>query len=92
MLPLAKPALAAVAVFTFFYSWNDFMGPLIYLHDTDKYNLALGLNLFRGQYVDRVPWGPLMAASAMMSVPMVAVFFFAQRHFVKGVTMTGIKG
>jgi multiple sugar transport system permease protein len=92
MLPLAKPALAAIAVFTFFYSWNDFMGPLIYLHDTDKYNLALGLNMFRGQYVDRVPWGPLMAASAMMSVPMVIVFFVAQRHFVKGVTMTGIKG
>ena len=92
VLPLSKPALVTVAVFSFLYNWNDFMGPLIYLHDTDKYNLALGLNLFRGQYLDRLPWGPLMAASVMMVVPMVIVFFMAQKYFVRGVSLAGVKG
>ena len=89
ILPLMKPALAAVAIFTFMHAWNDFMGPLIYLNDQRLYPLALGLFDFRTQHTEE--FGMLMAASTIVTLPVVAVFFLAQRHFIQGVTLTGLK-
>jgi multiple sugar transport system permease protein len=91
-LPLSRPALLTVTIFAFMWHWNDFISPLIYLHDQDKYTLALSLNLFKGMYITRTPWGPLMAASTMMILPVIALFFALQRYFVEGIAMTGIKG
>ncbi len=92
ILPLSRPALVTIAIFSFMYHWNDFLTPLIYLHDQDKYTLALSLNLFKGMYITKTPWGPLMAASVMMVAPVVALFFALQRHFVEGIALTGLKG
>lgn len=91
-LPLSRPALLTVTIFAFMWHWNDFLSPLIYLHDQEKYTLALSLNLFKGMYVTRTPWGPLMAASTMMVVPVIALFFALQRYFIEGIALTGIKG
>lgn len=90
MLPLSKPALATVCVFGFLYAWNDFVGPLIYLNDPEKYTLSLGLQAF--QRVEGSQWSLLMAASTMITVPVIVLFFLAQRHFIQGVALTGIKG
>ena len=92
ILPLSKPALVTMAIFLFMWSWNDFFIPLIYLHDTAQYPLALGLQLFRtyGEYSTR--WDYIMAGSLLMSIPPLLVFFFAQKYFVEGVTITGLKG
>ncbi len=89
ILPLSKPELAAVAIFTFNASWNDFLGPLIYLHSPDKYTLAMGLRAFQDQYVTQ--WNLLMAASLMAIIPVVVIFFFAQKYFIQGIVFTGIK-
>jgi ABC-type glycerol-3-phosphate transport system permease component len=90
MLPLAAPALATVAIMTFMFSWNDFLGPLIYLSEKDKSTLALGLSMFVGQQTNE--WALLMAASILMMIPMVAIFFFFQKYIIQGFTMSGIKG
>ena len=90
MLPLAKPALATVTIFSFMGAWNDLLGPLIYLNDQNLYTLALGLQAF--QYVHGGDWGLLMAAATMMIVPVVFLFFLAQKQFVQGIVLTGIKG
>ncbi len=90
MLPLAGPALATVAIFTFINSWNDFLGPLIYLSSHDKYTIALGLATFKGLYSTQ--WQYLMAASTVMIAPIIVLFFLAQRSFVQGIVMTGTKG
>lgn len=90
MLPLAKPALATVAIMTFLFTWNDFLGPLIYLSDKAKGTLALGLSMFVGQY--QTEWGALMAASLLMMLPMILIFFFFQKYIIEGFTMSGIKG
>ena len=89
-MPLAKPALVTVALLTFMFAWNDFLGPLIYLSDQAKNTLALGLALFTGQH--QTDWGVLMAASIMMMTPVILLFFFFQRYFIKGFTMSGLKG
>jgi ABC-type glycerol-3-phosphate transport system permease component len=89
LLPNLKPALTAVTVFTFQAAWNDFLPPLIYLHDQSKYTIALGLNFFRSSYDIR--WGHLMAASLVTMLPVIIVFFLAQRLFIQGITLTGIK-
>ena len=89
-MPLARPALITVAILTFMFTWNDFLGPLIYLSDQAKNTLALGLALFVGQH--QTEWGILMAASIIMMIPMVAIFFFFQRYFIKGFAMSGMKG
>lgn len=91
ILPLSKPALVAMSIFIFMWSWNDFFTPLIYLHRTDMYPLALGLQLFRtyGEYSTR--WDYIMAGSVLMAIPPLVVFFFSQRYFVEGVTVTGLK-
>ncbi|MFN8488039.1 MAG: carbohydrate ABC transporter permease [Caldilineaceae bacterium] len=90
ILPLAKPALATVAVFTFLNGWNDFIGPLLYLSTNEKYTVAMGLALFRGALL-QTRWDLLMAAAVTMTVPVLLLFFFAQRYFVEGVVMTGLK-
>lgn len=90
IVPLSKPALAAVAIFTFQATWNDFLGPLIYLNDQSKYTISLGLSFFRSTY--QVNWAYLMAASLVTMLPIVVVFFLAQRVFIQGITLTGIKG
>jgi multiple sugar transport system permease protein len=89
-MPLARPALATLAIFTFMWSWNDFIDPIIYLRDVQSFTLTADLALFQGQYVGR--W-PLLMAGALVSVlPMIALFVVAQRHFVRGIALTGIKG
>ncbi|MGC4105379.1 MAG: carbohydrate ABC transporter permease [Thermomicrobiales bacterium] len=90
LLPLSRPALIVVAIFTFIGVWNDFLGPLIYLNDDDKFTLALGLASFKGLY--NAQWGYLMAASTAVIAPVVVLFFLAQRYFIEGITLTGIKG
>jgi multiple sugar transport system permease protein len=90
ILPISMPALATVAIFSFQAAWNDFLPPLIYLHDQSKYTVSLGLSFFRGSY--EVRWAHLMAASLATMLPVILVFFLAQRQFVKGITVTGLKG
>jgi multiple sugar transport system permease protein len=90
MLPLIKPALAALTIMTFMGSWNNFMGPLIYINSPEKMTLAYALQLFQGQYGSE--YGMVMAASTMVVLPVIVVFFLAQKHFIEGVTLTGIKG
>jgi ABC-type glycerol-3-phosphate transport system permease component len=89
ILPLSRPALATVAIFTFQAAWNDFLGPLIFLHDQSLYTLQLGLSLFRGAY--NVQWAYLMAASLVVTLPVIAIFFIAQKSFIEGVGFTGSK-
>lgn len=90
VMPLSVPALAVVGLFSFLGAWNDFVNPLIYLLDETRYTLSLGLAMFQGQYDTQ--YGKLMAASALMTCPIVVLFFFAQRQFIEGIKMTGIKG
>lgn len=90
IMPLAGPALATVAVFTALNTWNDFLGPLVYISSQEKFTLALGLAQFRGLYATQ--WQYLMAASTVVVVPTVAVFLAAQRYFVQGIVLTGLKG
>jgi ABC-type glycerol-3-phosphate transport system permease component len=89
MLPLALPAMATVAIFTFQASWNDFLAPLIYLQKPELYTVTLGLQFFRSTYTTN--WAYLMAASLVTVLPVVLVFFAAQRYFVDGITLSGIK-
>ncbi len=91
ILPLTRSALVAVGLFTFLWNWNDFFGPLVYLNDPESYTLAIGLYQYfstRGS----TEWGLLMAASVIMIAPVVLIFFFAQRTFIRGISITGIKG
>ncbi len=90
VLPLAKPALATVAVFQFIRSWTDYLNPLIYLSDQNLYTLQLGLQQYSSQYGRE--WGLLMAAAVLITLPPIIIFFLTQRTFVQGVTLTGIKG
>lgn len=90
ILPLAKPALATVAIFEFIARWRDYLGPLIYLSDQDLYTLSLGLHLYSSQYGRE--WGLLMAASVLITLPIIVLFFSLQKIFVQGITLTGIKG
>lgn len=90
MLPLAKPALATVAIFTFLGAWNDFIGPLLYLNSPEKFTVSIGLATFRS--VLRTRWDLLMAASTAMILPVILVFFLAQRYFVQGIVLSGLKG
>ena len=90
VLPLSKPALLTVMIFTVLREWNDFMGPLIYLTSEQNRTLALWLAHLRG--VQGTEWGLLMAASLLMVVPALVLFFFTQRLFIEGIVMTGTKG
>jgi multiple sugar transport system permease protein len=91
IVPLAKPAIAAVALFQFLYSWNDFFAPLLYLIQNPKlWTLSIGLSEFKGQF--HVEWNMIMAASVLFVMPVIILFFLAQRAFIEGVTLTGTKG
>lgn len=91
VLPLARPALAVVALFSFMVVWNDFLAPLVYLQRPEQFTLALGLQNFQSQ-LGGTPWHLLMAASVLVILPVIALFFLAQRTFIKGIATTGIKG
>jgi multiple sugar transport system permease protein len=88
-LPLIKPALAVVAVQTFQGAWNNFLGAYIYINTTDKMTIGLGLQFFKSEHVNM--YGEMMAASLVMTLPMIAIFFFCQRYMVQGISLTGIK-
>jgi multiple sugar transport system permease protein len=91
IVPLAKPAIAAVALFSFLYSWNDFFAPLLFLGENPKlWTLAIGLSEFKA--VHHVQWNLTMAASMLFMVPVIILFFLSQRVFIEGVTLTGVKG
>lgn len=90
LLPQAKPALVTVALFSFMAHWNDFLGPLIYLSSPAKRTLALGLYAFQGQYA--TDWNYLMAASTVVMLPPLVLFFIGQRYFIQGVVISGVKG
>jgi multiple sugar transport system permease protein len=92
-VPLSTPVFITVAIFTFMASWNDFIGPLLYINSPDKFTIALGLSQYRSMLgVGRTRWDLLMAASLAMTLPIVILFFVLQRYFIKGVVMSGIKG
>jgi multiple sugar transport system permease protein len=91
VLPLCKPALMVVALFQFMYTWNDFIGPLIYLTNQEDFTLALGLQFFQSQN-GGTEWHYLMAASTLVALPIIVLFFFTQKTFIEGISMTGIKG
>lgn len=90
ILPLSKPALAAVALFTFIGTWNDFLNPLIYLNDSSKFTLALGIYSFLGDHFNQ--WQLFNAAAVLISLPPLILFFFAQKTFIQGIALSGIKG
>ncbi|AFZ32005.1 carbohydrate ABC transporter membrane protein 2, CUT1 family [Gloeocapsa sp. PCC 7428] len=90
VLPLAKPALAAQAIFIFMGSWNNFLTPLLILSETEMFTLPLGLNTFKGQYISY--WNYIMAASMMFTLPALLIYVFFNRYFIRGVTFTGGKG
>jgi multiple sugar transport system permease protein len=90
VLPLARPALMVVALFQFMATWNDFLGPLIYLTNQDDFTLALGLQAFQSQN-GGTSWNLLMAASVLVALPIMALFFFTQKSFVEGIATTGGK-
>lgn len=90
MMPLAKPALITVSIFTFLNAWNDLLGPITYLRSTENFTIAMGLASFRSQ--TDISWDLQLAASTAMTIPVIILFFFAQRYFIQGIVMTGLKG
>ncbi len=90
MLPLAKPALGITAIFSFSWAWNDFLGPLIYLSKMETFPLAIAFSYLRATY--RVLWAELMVVSFIAMLPPVILFFIAQRSYIQGIVITGVKG
>jgi multiple sugar transport system permease protein len=91
IIPLAKPAIVAVALFNFIYAWNDFYGPLVYLaSNQDAQTLSVALSSFRSLH--HVDWNLTMAAALIFMLPVIVIFFLAQRVFIEGITLTGVKG
>lgn len=90
MMPLARSAVLAVALFQFMGSWTDFIGPLLYLTNETSYTVSLGLQQFQSQ--KGTEWGLLMAVSTLMTLPVIVLFFFLQKTFISGITFSGIKG
>lgn len=91
ILPLSKPALGVVAIMSFIWHWNYFQGPLIYLNDNSLFTVSLGLSMFRVPF-GGTPWHWYMAASLVVLIPPILVFFIAQRYFVQGIVISGVKG
>ncbi|EOA8318251.1 carbohydrate ABC transporter permease [Enterococcus faecium] len=87
MLPLTKPALITIAINSFNAAWNDFLGPLLYIQDQEKYTLQIGLQVFQNQATTQ--WNYLMAGATLVLIPTVLLFFFAQRYFIEGMDLTG---
>ena len=94
ILPLARPALATVALFSFIGTWNDFFGPLIYLNSPEMATLTLGLSMLKSQVIGTgtTQWNLLMAGAVLVMIPNIVVFMLAQKHFVKGIVMGGLRG
>jgi multiple sugar transport system permease protein len=90
ILPLSKPALATLGIFTFMASWNDFLGPLVFLDSVDKYTLPVGIALFQTSYLTE--YGLTLAASVICTLPVAIVFLLFQRHIIEGIALTGLKG
>jgi multiple sugar transport system permease protein len=90
MLPLSKPALATIGIFTFWWTWNSFFEPFIYLNSIKNFTVSLGLGFFKSQYA--YTFHLLMAASMIAIVPIILIFFFAQRYFIEGIQLSGLKG
>ena len=90
MLPLSKPAISTLTIFTFVNTWNDYLGPLIYLKSPEKKTIQLGLKMFIGQYSSE--YGLIMAGSVLSLIPVIIVFLCLQKYFVEGVANTGVKG
>jgi multiple sugar transport system permease protein len=91
ILPLARPALSVVALFTFLNVWNDFLGPLIFLTEPETFTMALGLQQYQSQ-LGGSEWHLLMGASALLVMPIIVLFFFAQKTFIQGISTTGMGG
>ncbi len=91
IIPLSKPAIATVVIFTFWWTWNSFLEPFIYLSSPELFPVSVGLNFFQDQYAT-IYYDRLIAASVMSMVPMILIFFFAQRYFIEGIQLTGMKG
>jgi len=89
-LPLARPAMATLAIFTFMWTWNDLLSPLIYLSDLNQYTTTVGLAFFKGQYIGK--WPEMMAGALVSLAPMIAMFLVAQKYFVRGIALSGLKG
>lgn len=89
-LPLARPAIATLAIFEFMWSWNDLINPLIYLRHIDQYTTTVGLAFFEGQFVGK--WPEMMAGAMVSLLPMIILFVIAQKYFVRGIALTGLKG
>lgn len=90
IVPMSKPALCSVGVFTFMNTWNDFMGPLLYLDDRKLKTVSLALQNFMGQHTS--DWNLMMAVATVITIPMIAVYFMAQKYFIEGITFSGLKG
>jgi multiple sugar transport system permease protein len=90
LIPLIKPALLVIGVFHFMWAWNDFMGPLIYLDNVKEYPLVMGLYAFQTRF--GIQWNLMMAASLAVTFPLILLFFVAQRYFIEGIALTGLKG
>ncbi|RSD21772.1 carbohydrate ABC transporter permease [Amycolatopsis eburnea] len=91
LIPMAKPGIAATAMFCFLFTWNDYFGPLLYTGENrDHWPLSLAIASFRGMH--HVEWNLTMAATALIMAPVIVLFIFAQKSFVKGITFTGVKG
>ena len=90
IIPISRPVLVVVALFAFLNTWNDFLGPLVYLNSVEKYTLSVGLQLFIGTY--KAEWNLMMAAACVVVMPCIIVFLIGQRYFIEGITMSGIKG
>jgi len=90
MMPLSKPVIASMAIFSFQWNWNDFLRPLIYLYDIEKQTMAIGLSVMKGVF--QTDWNLLMAVSTVFTIPMIVLFFLAQRHFMRGIVTTGLAG
>jgi multiple sugar transport system permease protein len=90
IMPLAKPALASLGIFTFVHGWNDFLGPLIYLNSASKKTIQLAIRIFQTQYGNE--YALIMSAAVCAVIPIIAVYLFAQRYFIEGIALTGIKG
>jgi ABC-type glycerol-3-phosphate transport system permease component len=89
IMPLSKPAVLIVVIFVFNGTWNEFLLPLIYLHSSDNFTLALGLRMFQGE--SSTSWNLLMAASILTMLPVIILFFSAQKYFMQGIVFTGVK-
>ncbi|MCX5769810.1 MAG: carbohydrate ABC transporter permease [Candidatus Hydrogenedentes bacterium] len=90
ILPLSKPALATTGLFVFLFEWGDFLNPLVYLQDDRQYTLAVALQQFQSAHESL--WGPLMAMSTVITLPILILFFLTQKTFIQGITLTGLKG